>query len=289
MAEEPSAGVAEAAHRLQNGLEPSVSPSGAGLSSAALQPGLQHSSNNASTGSLTASTAAGSASSATPPLGGGVGAGASGGDGALGSSRDLAAAYLAAAGHHNPEEVIGFGSGSSGSSAAGTGLQPSAAALSQFGNHQRAIAAAAAAAGLPSHFNTSVASSALNASFAASYAAMLLAGALPVGLAVVALLLGSVVFTGGELLGGPVHAALSAEAAPEHLRGRYLSLVQLTWNVAGTVAPVGFAWLLDRGAWPIWTVLAGVALVGALVALRLGRVLPLAAARVTNRSEVMAA
>lgn len=125
--------------------------------------------------------------------------------------------------------------------------------------------------------------------FAASYAAMLLAGALPVGLAVVALLLGSVVFTGGELLGGPVHAALSAEAAPEHLRGRYLSLVQLTWNVAGTVAPVGFAWLLDRGAWPIWTVLAGVALVGALVALRLGRVLPLAAARVTNRSEVMAA
>ena len=172
MAEEPSAGVAEAAHRLQNGLEPSVSPSGAGgLSSAPLQPGLQHSSNNASTGSLTASTAAGSASSATPPLGSGVGAGASGGDGALGSSRDLAAAYLAAAGHHNPEEVIGFGSGSSGGSAAGTGLQPSAAALSQFGNHQRAIAAAAAAAGLPSQFNTSVASSALNASFAASYAA----------------------------------------------------------------------------------------------------------------------
>ena len=182
MAEEPSAGVAEAAHRLQNGLDPSVPPSSTGgLNSAPLQQGLQHSSNNASTGSLTASTAEGSASSATPPLGGGVGAGASGGDGALGSSRDLAAAYLAAAGHHNPEEVIGFGSGSSGGSAAGTGLQqPSAAALSQFGNHQRAIAAAAAAAGLPSHFNTPVASSALNASLAASYAAA--TGGIPSGL-----------------------------------------------------------------------------------------------------------
>jgi hypothetical protein len=79
----------------------------------------------------------------------------------------LAAAYLAAAGHHNPEEVIGFGSGSSGGSAAGTGLQPSAAALSQFGNHQRAIAAAAAAAGLPSNFNASCAA-ATNASCAAA-------------------------------------------------------------------------------------------------------------------------
>ncbi len=125
--------------------------------------------------------------------------------------------------------------------------------------------------------------------FVASYAVMLLAGALPVALAVLALLLGSVVFTGGELLGGPVHGALSAEAAPEHLRGRYLSLVQLTWNVAGAAAPVGFAWLLDRGAWPIWAVLAGIALVGAVVALRLGRVLPLAGERVTNRAEVMAA
>ncbi len=128
-----------------------------------------------------------------------------------------------------------------------------------------------------------------HATFAASYAVMLLAGALPVALAVAALLLGSVVYTAGELLGGPVHGALSAEAAPEHLRGRYLSLVQLAWNVAGVVAPVSFAWLLDRGEWPVWAALAGIALVGALVALRLPRVLPLAAERVTNRSEVLVA
>ena len=162
MGEEPSAGVAEAAHRLQNGLEPSVSPSGAGgLSSAPLQSGLQPSSTSASTGSLTPSTGAGSASlatMATPSLGGGAGAGAGGGGGALGSSRDLAAAYLAAAGHQSPEEAACFGSGSSGGSAAG-----SAAALGQFGNQQQAIAAAAAATGLPAHFNTAVASSAITA------------------------------------------------------------------------------------------------------------------------------
>ncbi|WP_341230731.1 MFS transporter [Nocardioides salarius] len=121
--------------------------------------------------------------------------------------------------------------------------------------------------------------------FVLGYAAMLLAGALPVGLAVVALLLGSVVYTFGELLGGPVHGALSAEAAPEHLRGRYLSLVQLSWNVAATVAPISFAWLLARGEWPIWAALSGVAVVGALVALRLGRVLPLADERVAARAD----
>ena len=166
MGEEPSAGVAEAAHRLQNGLEPSVSPSSAGgLSSAPLQSGLQPSSTTASTGSLTPSTAAGS-TMVTPSLGGGAGAGAGGAGGALGSSRDLAAAYLAAAGHQSPEEVACFGSGSSGGSAAG-----SAAALSKFGNQQQAIAAAAAATGLPAHFNAAVASSAITAGLAASHTA----------------------------------------------------------------------------------------------------------------------
>lgn len=126
-----------------------------------------------------------------------------------------------------------------------------------------------------------------HATFAAAYAVMALAGALPVALAVVALLLGSVVYTAGELLGGPVHGALSAEAAPEHLRGRYLSLVQLAWGVAGAVAPVSFAWLLDRGVWPIWAALGAIALAGGLVALRLGRVMPLATDRVSTRSEVL--
>jgi MFS family permease len=82
-----------------------------------------------------------------------------------------------------------------------------------------------------------------------------------------------------------VHGALSAEAAPDHLRGRYLSLIQLAWNLAGTVAPVAFAWLLTEGSGPIWLALLGVALAGGLLAVRLGGTLAQAAQRVTNRAE----
>ena len=124
-----------------------------------------------------------------------------------------------------------------------------------------------------------------NAVFAASFLLMLGASWLSVALATVVLLVGSVVYTVGEVLGGPVHGALSAEAAPEHLRGRYLSLIQLAWNIAGTIAPVAFAWLLAEGPGPIWVGLLGVSLVGGLLAARLGGALPQAAQRVTNRPE----
>jgi MFS family permease len=123
-----------------------------------------------------------------------------------------------------------------------------------------------------------------NAVFALSFLVLLGASWLSVGLATAVVLVGSVVYTTGEVLGGPVHGALSAEAAPEHLRGRYLSLIQLAWNLAGTIAPVSFAWLLDRGPEPVWIALFGVALVGALLAARLGTAMPAAAERVTNRA-----
>ncbi|MGZ6678182.1 MAG: MFS transporter, partial [Nocardioides sp.] len=93
---------------------------------------------------------------------------------------------------------------------------------------------------------------AANGVFAASYVVLLGASRVGVALGVVMVLLGAAVYTLGELLGGPVHGALSAEAAPEHLRGRYLALIQLAWNVAGAVAPLSFAWLLDRGPSTLW-------------------------------------
>ncbi|HRD60629.1 MAG TPA: MFS transporter, partial [Nocardioides sp.] len=86
------------------------------------------------------------------------------------------------------------------------------------------------------------------------------------------------------LTGGPVTIALAGDSAPEHLRGRYLSLIQLAWNVAGTVAPVTFAWLLDRGPTPLWLALLGLAVVGGAISAVLGRVMPLAAAPVTNKA-----
>ncbi len=123
-----------------------------------------------------------------------------------------------------------------------------------------------------------------NVVFAASFVVMLGASAGSVVVATAVLLAGAVVYTGGELLGGPVLGALSAEAAPEHLRGRYLSLIQLAWGLAGTVTPVAFAWLLDRGAAPLWLAVAGLTLVGAALAARLGRVLPHAGQRIANRA-----
>ncbi|MGY2704055.1 MFS transporter [Nocardioides sp. HB32] len=123
-----------------------------------------------------------------------------------------------------------------------------------------------------------------NLVFAASFVVLVGATAVSVVLATIVVLVGSVVYTGGELLGGPVLGALGAEAAPEHLRGRYLSLMQLAWTISGAVAPVAFAWLLARGSSPIWLALAALSLVGSLLAVQLGRVLPEAALRVTNRA-----
>lgn len=123
-----------------------------------------------------------------------------------------------------------------------------------------------------------------NLVFAASFLVLLGVGGLPVVPATVALLAGSVVYTVGEMLGGPVLGALGAEAAPDHLRGRYLALMQLAWTISGAVTPVAFAWLLDRGESPIWLALTAISVAGALLAVRLGRVLPEAARRVTNRA-----
>ena len=77
-------------------------------------------------------------------------------------------------------------------------------------------------------------------------------------------------------------ARTSAESAPPHLRGRYLSLIQLAWNLSSAIAPVVFAWLLDRGPAPLWWLMLATTAVGSLLVVRLGRVLPQAGRPVTN-------
>lgn len=125
--------------------------------------------------------------------------------------------------------------------------------------------------------------------FVASYAMFVVAGWLPVWLAVVVMLVGAAVYTAGELTGGPVFSAAAAEAAPDHLRGRYLGLFQLSWGVGGAVTPVAFTWLLAQGRTTLWWVLTLVALASAAYLQRLPRVLPAAGRRVTNRVEEPAA
>lgn len=121
--------------------------------------------------------------------------------------------------------------------------------------------------------------------FVVSYVMFVAAGWLPVWLAVALMLLGAAVYTLGELVGGPVLSATAAEAAPEHLRGRYLGLFQLSWGIGGAITPVAFTWLLDRGPTTIWWALTIVAIISATYLQRLPRTLPVAGRRVTNRSE----
>ena len=119
--------------------------------------------------------------------------------------------------------------------------------------------------------------------FVASYALFVVAGWLPVWLAVVVMLVGVTVYTLGELAGGPVLSATAAEAAPDHLRGRYLGLFQLSWALGGAIAPVAFTWLLAHGDTTLWWVLTLVAVVSAAYLHGLPRVLPAAGLRVTTR------
>ncbi len=121
--------------------------------------------------------------------------------------------------------------------------------------------------------------------FASSFVVFLVCGWLPPAVATGLVVIGSIVYTLAELSGGPVLAALSAEASPDHLRGRYLSLIQLAWNLSGTIAPVLFAWLLERGPEPLWVVMIALAVVMVFVVGRLASVMPAAAAEVTNAAE----
>ncbi|MDT0188459.1 MFS transporter [Microbacterium sp. ARD31] len=121
--------------------------------------------------------------------------------------------------------------------------------------------------------------------FVSSYLMFVVAGWLPLWLAVAVMLVGAAVYTGGELVGGPVFSATAAEAAPDHLRGRYLGLFQLSWGVGGAVTPVAFTWLLAHGATTVWWVLAAIALASAAYLQTLPRLLPAAGLRVTHRAE----
>jgi MFS family permease len=123
---------------------------------------------------------------------------------------------------------------------------------------------------------------AANVAFGTSYVVILGATETSLVVAGVLVLGGSAVYTLGEMLGGPVLAALAAEAAPDHLRGRYLAWNQVAWTVTGAAAPVTFAALLSQGAAVTWVSLMALSLVGCLLAVWLGRVLPQARQRITN-------
>ncbi|MFJ8663440.1 MFS transporter [Streptomyces sp. NPDC093795] len=111
--------------------------------------------------------------------------------------------------------------------------------------------------------------------FALSFAAFAALPRLTSGAgAVVAVLAVAILYTAGELVHSAPSQGLSIHAAPDHLRGRYLSVYQLSWSVCRTIAPALLGFLLDAGEWHLWTVLALLVLTGAAILLCAERVLP---------------
>lgn len=85
------------------------------------------------------------------------------------------------------------------------------------------------------------------------------------------MLIAMVLYTVGEMLGSPPISELSVVMAPEHLRGRYLGVYQLSWSVGGAVAPALLTALLEGGAALPWVFLTAMSVLAVPLVLGLDR------------------
>ncbi|XVS66958.1 MFS transporter [Actinosynnema sp. CA-299493] len=93
--------------------------------------------------------------------------------------------------------------------------------------------------------------------------------ALPLGPAVI--VAGTLVWTLGEIIGGPVVFAYPGMAGPAHLKGRYIGSFQFVYGLGAAVGPIlgGFLFLqLGHGAWPVLAVFGLAAAVAGYVSIR---------------------
>ncbi|MDN3242627.1 MFS transporter [Glycomyces tritici] len=107
--------------------------------------------------------------------------------------------------------------------------------------------------------------------FALSFAAFACLPALEGTAAAIAVIAVAVVYTAGELIHSAPAESLAVHAAPDHMRGRYLSVYQLSWSLCRTLAPMLLGFLLDAGTWQLWTALGAAVLTGGLILLRADR------------------
>jgi MFS family permease len=95
---------------------------------------------------------------------------------------------------------------------------------------------------------------------------------LPTVLAVISLCVAMSIFAIGETMMSPIGSALVNELAPEHLRGRYNSMIGLSWGLSSTLAPAITAYFFSVHLgdwWPLFV--GGASLSGSLMMLRLRR------------------
>jgi MFS family permease len=86
--------------------------------------------------------------------------------------------------------------------------------------------------------------------------------------------LAAVVFALGECFHGPTQAPLVADLAPERLRGRYMALGSLSWEVGFLVGPAVGGVVLSAEPLALWPLAASVCLVAGVGALALERGIP---------------
>jgi hypothetical protein len=99
---------------------------------------------------------------------------------------------------------------------------------------------------------------------AASALVFLAADGLPDVAALGLITLGVLLFSAAELISSPVMSVLSAEAAPDALRGRYIAMFQVSWTVANSAGVAVLGWLLSLGPVPTWIFMAGLSVAGSV-------------------------
>ena len=124
--------------------------------------------------------------------------------------------------------------------------------------------------------------------FGFSFGLFVLVGFVPVWLAVVLSLIACVIYTGGEILAGPILTTIAADARPAHQRGRYMAYYQLSWQLASVTAPALFGWLIAHGRVSLWVVLIALLGLGTVTLRRSAARLPIARQPVTNSAHASA-
>jgi MFS family permease len=105
---------------------------------------------------------------------------------------------------------------------------------------------------------------------------LVLAGGLWLEAVAAAVLFGAaaIVFGLGECFQGPVQGALVADLAPPRLRGRYMALSTISWDIGFIIGPAAGGFVLGAAPLALWPLAAAVCLLAGACAVALERGLP---------------
>jgi MFS family permease len=97
---------------------------------------------------------------------------------------------------------------------------------------------------------------------------------LETGAAAAAFGLAAIVFGLGECFQGPVQGALVADLAPPRLRGRYMAVSTISWDIGFIVGPAVGGFVLQAEPLALWPLAAAVCLIAGAGAIALERTIP---------------